>query len=236
MSTVRSVSHSGTAPGRVGRPRTAALPALNERILAAAADLFLQYGFDGTSMDAVAARARTSKRTLYVRYQDKARLFQAVLCQLLGRLSPVEALPCRRLDDLDASLREVARDLMAATLKPEFLAVHRVITFEAQRWPDFSQWLDLALKGPRVRAITAILDRFQHELRVTDFDAAADQFWSLTLDSCLRAASLGQQRNPRDIDTRIGQAVDLFLSGIRRRDADAPRIVTGGPHDRPGRA
>jgi TetR/AcrR family transcriptional repressor of mexJK operon len=55
---------SQTRNGARRRSRIADLEELNENILAAAGELFLQNGFDGTSMDAIAAKARISKRTL----------------------------------------------------------------------------------------------------------------------------------------------------------------------------
>ncbi|MGP3992152.1 TetR/AcrR family transcriptional regulator, partial [Streptomyces sp. 3N207] len=48
-------------------------------ILTAARELFLADGFDRTSVDAVAARAEVSKRTVYDYFGDKQTLLQAVL-------------------------------------------------------------------------------------------------------------------------------------------------------------
>ncbi|GER98083.1 hypothetical protein Acor_01450 [Acrocarpospora corrugata] len=48
-------------------------------ILAAARELFVRHGVDGVSMDAVAARAAVSKRTVYDYFGDKRRLFLAIL-------------------------------------------------------------------------------------------------------------------------------------------------------------
>jgi AcrR family transcriptional regulator len=53
--------------------------ALREHILWAAKDVFLEAGFDGTSMDVVAARAETSKRSLYAHFESKDKLFLAVV-------------------------------------------------------------------------------------------------------------------------------------------------------------
>jgi TetR/AcrR family transcriptional repressor of mexJK operon len=50
-----------------------------ESILAAARDLFVQSGVDRTSMDAVAARASVSKRTVYDYYGDKHGLLIGVV-------------------------------------------------------------------------------------------------------------------------------------------------------------
>jgi TetR/AcrR family transcriptional regulator, mexJK operon transcriptional repressor len=48
-------------------------------ILAAARDLFVRQGVDRVSMDAVAAQAGVSKRTVYDYFGDKRRLFLAIL-------------------------------------------------------------------------------------------------------------------------------------------------------------
>lgn len=48
-------------------------------ILVAARDLFLRDGVERTSMDAIAARAAVSKRTVYDYYGDKARLLRSVV-------------------------------------------------------------------------------------------------------------------------------------------------------------
>ena len=43
---------------RGGRPKAADVDKLNQDIIAAAGDLFMEYGFDGTSMDAVARKGQ----------------------------------------------------------------------------------------------------------------------------------------------------------------------------------
>jgi AcrR family transcriptional regulator len=52
---------------------------LREHILWAAKDVFLETGFERASMDAVAARAETSKRSLYAHFESKEKLFLAVV-------------------------------------------------------------------------------------------------------------------------------------------------------------
>ena len=52
---------------------------LREHILWAAKDVFLEMGFERASMDEVAARASTSKRSLYAHFESKEKLFLAVI-------------------------------------------------------------------------------------------------------------------------------------------------------------
>jgi len=63
---------------------------LRRHILSAAKDVFLETGYERASMDTVAARAGTSKRSLYAHFESKDQLFLAVLDlvreKYLGRL------------------------------------------------------------------------------------------------------------------------------------------------------
>ena len=52
---------------------------LREHILWLAKDVFLELGFARASMDVIAARAATSKRTLYAHFESKEKLFLAVI-------------------------------------------------------------------------------------------------------------------------------------------------------------
>jgi AcrR family transcriptional regulator len=53
--------------------------ALRQHILWTARDVFLEMGFERASMDVVANRANTSKRSLYAHFQSKEKLFQAFM-------------------------------------------------------------------------------------------------------------------------------------------------------------
>jgi hypothetical protein len=96
--------------------------------------------------------------------------------------------------------------------------MHRLITCEAHRRPEFGRYIDHALRKPRVCAIAAILRRCPRELRVIDIETAAEQLWDLTLDSCLGVASLGLCFSPEQVEKHAGAVVDVFLSGVRRPD------------------
>jgi len=59
-------------------------PELREHILGVAKKVFLELGFERASMDEVAARARTSKRSLYAHFESKEKLFLAVIQLVRG--------------------------------------------------------------------------------------------------------------------------------------------------------
>jgi len=61
---------------RVGRPRD---PALDAAILTSTAEVFVEEGYAGVSIEGVAARAGVGKATIYRRYRDKAQLVVAAV-------------------------------------------------------------------------------------------------------------------------------------------------------------
>jgi len=64
-----------------------------QRILAAATELFLAGGYLGTTLEAVARRAEVGARTVYVRFGTKAALFKRVVdVAIVGDTEPVDVL------------------------------------------------------------------------------------------------------------------------------------------------
>src|SRR6202795_5286024 len=64
-----------------------------QRILAAATELFLADGYVATTLEAVARRARVAARTVYVRFGTKAALFKRVVdVAIVGDTQPVGVL------------------------------------------------------------------------------------------------------------------------------------------------
>ena len=52
---------------------------LREHILYSAKNVFLELGFERTSMDVIALSAQTSKRTLYAHFESKENLYLAIV-------------------------------------------------------------------------------------------------------------------------------------------------------------
>ena len=75
---------------RGGRPTKTAAIERDQRLIEVATRLFLDRGYDATSLDAVAEAARVSKPTVYSRYGDKRGLFAEVLRREIARwLAPL---------------------------------------------------------------------------------------------------------------------------------------------------
>ena len=114
-----SRSRTTTTPGPEGRQRAAHLGPERRRplVLDAALRLFVEHGYRGTSMDAIAAAAGVTKPVLYDCYPSKEALFAALLereeQQLMNAIA--SALPqSPAFDDVERLLAEGLGALLAA--------------------------------------------------------------------------------------------------------------------------
>ena len=96
-------------PRRGGRPSREQAALLADRILDAATDLFLAEGYGATSIEAIAQRARISKRTFYHRFPDKAALFGAVVHRIIQSVRPPPDVPLFEGSGLSEVLHLLAR-------------------------------------------------------------------------------------------------------------------------------
>lgn len=204
-----------------GRPSQEAALRRDERLVEIAAAMFMQRGFDATSIDAVAEAASVGKATLYARYQDKAALFAAVFERQIDRcLAPLdESLASSISGDVEDALVKIARNMMAAALTPEALAIKRIMISQAIRFPELARMAHVAGWQRSTVATAAVLRHFAKEgqICVENPELAADLFLSLVAGRQSTIAMLGIEFDRAQIDQRIEAAVKLFLDGARRR-------------------
>jgi TetR/AcrR family transcriptional regulator, mexJK operon transcriptional repressor len=208
-------------PGRRGcggRPKISEREEREEHILQVAGEIFLLFGFDGTSMDAVAEAARISKRTLYARYADKTALFNAIARDQINRwLVPIDEFQSEQ-GELRDTLLALARYLTTFALTPRSVSINRIIISEAQRRPEFGRLANEVGRRPAIHAIATILRRHSAELRPIDPNMAAEQFMSLAIDNNQRLAFLGIRASPEQIELWVRTSVELFLAGVTRQN------------------
>ncbi|MFG1339679.1 TetR/AcrR family transcriptional regulator [Xanthobacter autotrophicus] len=141
---------TATRPRRDTRGTTA-------RIRAAARRLFLEKGYEGTSMDAVAAAAPVSKRTLYQHFPGKADLFGAVIDEAWSHFTRAPLIPSEATGDPRAVLRAYVARLTEHWARPDVIPLLRLVIAEAPRFPELSKAYFAAGKEPAVKGLAAYL-------------------------------------------------------------------------------
>ena len=123
---------------RFGRPPKGLAGAVEERILGAARKVFLERGFEGASIEEIAAAARSGKPTIYARFPGKEALFTAVVMKSVAanvaRIqanTPTGATIEDRLENLGAAI-------LQRILAGDVVGLMRVAFAEARRFPGLA--------------------------------------------------------------------------------------------------
>jgi AcrR family transcriptional regulator len=189
---------------------------LRQRLLDAATELFLEKGYNVTSMTEIAARARASKETFYRHFPTKEALFRAVVVRRaemmtdLGTLLSVDQPP-------EEALVAFGKHVLTRMTTEESLAFHRLLSTARERVPDLIHLYRTS--GPyRVRdAVTAYLKSQveQGRLRAMNPQVGARQFFDLVAAEMMINANITGKANPgrAAIRQRVKEAVDCFLHG-----------------------
>jgi AcrR family transcriptional regulator len=179
--------------------------------------MFLEHGFDGTTMEAVTAAAGIAKRTVYLRYGDKKSLFQAAVKRAIEEwIVPIESLRAAETDDLGGSLLAIGKILVDNILSPGGLRLMRITNAESGRMPDMGEYF---IHEGSDRTIEYLADLFSRHLGKDGYfpDAfdAAEAFLHLVVGGPANAAAWGAVNDKQSIDRRVAFSVGLFLDGLR---------------------
>jgi AcrR family transcriptional regulator len=146
-------------PGRPGRPRD---PRLDQAILDATLELLAESGYGGLTIEAVAARAGTTKPAVYRRWPSKAHLVHEAVFPIdhEGSLIPATDDLARDLHDMIVGSLEVfgrpeARlalpGLLAEMLADASLHAKLLARFESGVWSSFRDRMAVAVARGEVR-------------------------------------------------------------------------------------
>lgn len=209
--------------GAGGRPTREEAEVRDVRLLEVATHLFMERGFDGTSIDAVAEAAGISKPTVYARYHDKRDLFAAVLRRRIRDwLAPLSAATEAQATEakpksIKTTLHELSRHMVAYTMAPEAGALQRIISAQAVQFPELAKLANEEGWLRAVRGVSSILRQSaaRGQIKIDHPELAADMFLNLVLGHAKRLALYGIATDPETEERHRKAAVDFFLSRIR---------------------
>ncbi|MBT0962302.1 TetR/AcrR family transcriptional regulator [Denitromonas sp. IR12] len=131
-----------------------------QELTAAALALFVEKGFAATRLDEVAARAGVSKGTLYLYFDSKEALFLAVIREgIVPVIEEGRKLLAAHADDPERMLREYLFGWWAMIGNTELGGVPKLMTSEAQNFPEVAQYYVREVIQPGKAMMREILDR-----------------------------------------------------------------------------
>jgi TetR/AcrR family transcriptional regulator, mexJK operon transcriptional repressor len=195
---------------RPGRPSLS-----NEQLLDKALDLFLEKGFERTSIEAICQAAGMAKRTVYARYGDKTSLFKAALQRAIEDwIVPVEQLRAAESDDLETSLLSIGHILVTNIMSRAGLRLLRLTNAESGRMPEIGAYNVQQGTKPTIDYLADLFARrLGQGLAPLRADEAAEGFLHLVTGPAIDAA-WGVRRDEAALERHIRSSVRLFLYGL----------------------
>lgn len=188
---------------------------LREHILWTAKDVFIEMGFERTSMDVVAARAATSKRSLYAHFESKDKLFLAVVDLVrglyLGRLKT----PSDYGEDTEEAVVLFCGRFLQLLLWQPALRTCRMSIAEAERLPEASARYYDAIFGTTHERLAAFVSERCQVQPAAGTDIARELLGGTVYPQLFRALlGVGQALDETPDEASI--AADVDLAPIRK--------------------
>jgi AcrR family transcriptional regulator len=200
--------------GRRGRP---ANEALGQTIVSAANELFVELGFQATTMDKVAQRAKISKLSIYRHFDNKEALFSAAITAGCHQLFAPQAI----LEGADGSaedrLMAVGSSLLRTLLRPDVRSVEAMVMADKTNQSSLSKLHYEAGPAHVIAQIEALLRQLHAKalLNVPDPRGSARLFAALFKGSdLLMIVRFDQARAADDseIESYCRSAVTMFIA------------------------
>ena len=157
--------------------------ARRQAILDAAYDLFLEKGYDATTLSDIVGRSGGSLATVYDLFENKPGLLKAMVQEQCGAVSSgMDRAFCAE-QPVEKTLREIAEHLLDQILQPRAVALFRVVVAQCATQPELGKLLYEA--GPAVgKAKVAQYLQMQGDagrIEVSDPQAAAQMFFQMVI-------------------------------------------------------
>jgi TetR/AcrR family transcriptional regulator, mexJK operon transcriptional repressor len=203
------------SPARRGRPVD---PALSEKIVDVACNLFGELGFQATTMDKVARDAKISKLSIYKHFENKDALFSAAIaarCQSFAPQSLFEGVQ----GTAEEQLLAVGTSLLRLLLSPDVRSVREMIASDKTNQARLTR---LYFEAGPVRFLSQIEKLLRHlhdsqALSVPNPGQSARLFGALFQGSdLLTIADFDAGKAESDIANYCQSAVAMFIAAHRR--------------------
>lgn len=190
-------------------------PQKRRQILAGAREVFLAKGYEGASMDGIAKAAGVSKGTLYVYFDNKESLFEALILEEKAGLA--ENLFDRTGSDGDLRdyLVRLGRRYLDVMARPAHIQSIRMVIGAVERFPEIGRTFYGAGPAVGVERLTGVFAAAVADgrLRRCDPAVAAGHYLDLCGAGLLRRLLFDVEREPdtKRREALIEAGVDAFL-------------------------
>jgi AcrR family transcriptional regulator len=187
-------------------------------VLEAALDVFFEKGFAAARLEDIAARAGVSKGTIYLYFESKDDVFEALVRSIpMPNVEQLRALAADKTIPADKMLRR-ALTFMGGILRDDrMIKFPRLIIGEGGRFPKLAESYKREVISRGIAIIGAIIERGIEEGRFHNVDpqhAAFGAISPLLFTAIWRTTFERFDSTPLDAQAFVTQHIDTFLRGI----------------------
>ena len=199
------------AAARRGRPSVETTRLRQQQLLQVARGVFAKAGYRATTMDAIAAAAGMTKRTVYAWHRDKEALFRA--CVLAGaerfpKLAPEGAGD----ESVRATLERYVEDLHRELVKEDSYGLGALFLREAHEFPELAEAMQRGHLDYMIAPLAAYLTR--HGLEAEGSIEQAMLFVAMALSPLHNTMLVGMALPDADaVRAHARRCVGVFLQG-----------------------
>jgi AcrR family transcriptional regulator len=185
-----------------------------ETILAAAASVFFERGFEAATTLEIARRARTSKRALYELFGSKDLLLSALIRESSQKMqAPLGLASADSEGALLTALRQFGQRFLEQLFHPHRTAMYRLAIAEAFRSGKVANELNVAGRQPVVDGLTRYLEQAARTglVRTQDVELLTAAFLGILVGGMHTRLLLGLEKAvpTKTISQRVEQAVEV---------------------------
>lgn len=199
------------------RRRKEARPA---ELLDAALDVFFEKGFAAARLEDIAARAGVSKGTVYLYFNSKEDVFDALVRAIpQANVEQVRALAADASVPADEMLRRVLRFVGLFLRDERMIKFPRLIIGEVGNFPKLAETYKREVIARGLGILSSIVERGMREGRFRDVDpkhAAYAALAPLLFTAIWRTTFEQFEEGPLDAEAFIEQHIETFVRGLMK--------------------
>lgn len=197
-----------------------------DEILDAALAVFSERGFSAARMDDVAARAGLSKGAIYLYFESKEAVFEAIVRRFAAGVAAAAAARVLGIvqTDPEQAVRHLLRHLLTILADPQTSAAPRLVIAEAPRFPAIAALYRREVIRQGERAIDVLLAAgvAKGVFRPVDGPALLRVLIGPVLaHMMLTLVFVDEETPPPDPAATADALADLLLNGLKARPGDA---------------
>jgi TetR/AcrR family transcriptional regulator, mexJK operon transcriptional repressor len=220
--------------GRRGRP---ANEALGQTIVSTAGELFAKLGFQATTLDKVARRAKISKLSIYRHFENKEALFSAAIAARCRQFAP-QAVSEGVEGSAEDQLMAVGTSLLRTLLSPDVRSVEAMVGADKTNQKSLSKLFYEAGPANVIAEIESLLRQLHEKtvLHVPDPHWSARLFGALFKGSdLLMIAGFDEAKatDDNEIEAYCRSAVTMFIAAHRSNNTKVASLIGNGQNEDP---